>query len=291
MISRAIVLLAFLLPVLLLFSYPWAAKEVCTVEEHDLQLNWHVTPERIEGEKQEQLPGSDDKRRRSTTRQQASAPPPLIVQSYSIEQQKDARTEQSKPNIIAPAWLNKFICDAKLSDLLIVVFTYILAVATWLLWRTTDKLVRSAEGTARRQLRAYIKFEEYKVARFNVGQKVNMTCNIVNKGQTPAIITHMFSDTRLYDKIPDVISIGDGEQSAMIITPGSANSFTGETEWAFTEEQNAKFLSRDLVLVICTVIKYTDIFDEACETATTVFSRHGDARFGYVHDKKYNYIK
>jgi hypothetical protein len=44
----------------------------------------------------------------------------------------------------------------KLTGILTVVFTLILALATVLLWQATRDLVRGAEDTAERQLRAYV---------------------------------------------------------------------------------------------------------------------------------------
>src|SRR2546423_983870 len=44
----------------------------------------------------------------------------------------------------------------KNAEAIVALFTVILGIATWLLWRSTKRLVEGAERTAERQLRAYI---------------------------------------------------------------------------------------------------------------------------------------
>jgi hypothetical protein len=76
-------------------------------------------------------------------------------------------------------------------DSIIALFTVILGIATWALWKATKNLVVGAEVTARHQLRAYISYEggafEFADA---VSQVQNRTAHcrfiIINFGQTPA---------------------------------------------------------------------------------------------------------
>src|ERR1035437_9225749 len=49
----------------------------------------------------------------------------------------------------------------------IALFTIILGIATWLLWRSTKKLVEGADATARHQLRAYVSVTDRKSTRLN----------------------------------------------------------------------------------------------------------------------------
>jgi hypothetical protein len=72
----------------------------------------------------------------------------------------------------------------KVTDTLLVAFTLVLALATGLLWRATDKLVEGAEKTAERQLRAYIHIEKAKLT--FVDDKWILLTRIRNFGQTPA---------------------------------------------------------------------------------------------------------
>jgi hypothetical protein len=72
----------------------------------------------------------------------------------------------------------------KVTDTLLVAFTLLLALATGLLWRATNKLVEGAEKTAERQLRAYIHIEK-SILTF-VDDKWKLLTRIRNFGQTPA---------------------------------------------------------------------------------------------------------
>jgi hypothetical protein len=78
-----------------------------------------------------------------------------------------------------------------MSTVLIAVFTIILGVATWLLWRATKKLVRGAEETAKRQLRAYISYKgghfiDIDVAAFAANKIPQCELILINQGKTPA---------------------------------------------------------------------------------------------------------
>src|SRR5947209_1045178 len=54
----------------------------------------------------------------------------------------------------------------KNAESIIALFTIILGIATWLLWRATKKLVKGAEATAKRQLRAYVHVSEARCVDF-----------------------------------------------------------------------------------------------------------------------------
>jgi hypothetical protein len=76
-------------------------------------------------------------------------------------------------------------------------FTLILGVATIGLWLSTKGLVRSAEVTAKRQLRAYVGICENDIRVFSVGKKIEVRLGIKNFGQTPAYDLRYWSDTTI----------------------------------------------------------------------------------------------
>jgi hypothetical protein len=80
-------------------------------------------------------------------------------------------------------WLHKH------GEAIIALFTIILGIATWLLWRATKRLVEGAEDTAQRQLRAYLCAVGCRMKKFEVGKEVVATVTIENTGQTPAYDT------------------------------------------------------------------------------------------------------
>jgi hypothetical protein len=90
------------------------------------------------------------------------------------------------------------------SEFLIAIFTGILAIATWLLWRATTALVRGAADTASRQLRAYIAVEPRGVNPFRSCNSSAATESIAravirNVGQVPARDVAWFVDAEVSD--------------------------------------------------------------------------------------------
>lgn len=81
------------------------------------------------------------------------------------------------------------------AERVIAVFTVVLGIATWLLWRATDRLVEGADQTARRQLRAYISVTPKKVFNWKHEKyRVGVGFDIENHGQTIGFeICHSFS--------------------------------------------------------------------------------------------------
>jgi hypothetical protein len=74
----------------------------------------------------------------------------------------------------------------KVTDSLLVAFTALLFVATLLLWRSTRGLVKSADQTAQRQLRAYVYVHNVRMLEMNSGYDPNILIIVKNFGQTPA---------------------------------------------------------------------------------------------------------
>lgn len=76
----------------------------------------------------------------------------------------------------------------------IALFTIVLSIATiglfgatFYLWRATTDLVRGADETARRQLRAYIGVESADLTGFRINQPISGNLNIKNFGSTPGL--------------------------------------------------------------------------------------------------------
>ena len=68
----------------------------------------------------------------------------------------------------------------------IAIFTAVLAFATFLLWHATRSLVKSAEETARKQLRAYLMIPNVTTKDSIAAVEIVATIPITNFGQTPA---------------------------------------------------------------------------------------------------------
>jgi hypothetical protein len=81
----------------------------------------------------------------------------------------------------------------KNAEAIIALFTVILGIATWLLWRATRALVIGAEDTSKRQLRAYVIIQG---TRFEIKNNRFISHFIIkNTGQTPAHNLRTISNT------------------------------------------------------------------------------------------------
>jgi hypothetical protein len=78
------------------------------------------------------------------------------------------------------------LLEVKPGEWLMFAATVLLFVATLGLWLATVRLVRSAEKTAERQLRAYVGITEATVSNFGIGKNLKVSMTIKNSGQTPA---------------------------------------------------------------------------------------------------------
>src|SRR5689334_22225826 len=75
----------------------------------------------------------------------------------------------------------------KITDTLVVLLTFLLAGGTFLLWLATQRLVQSAEETARRQLRAYMAIAAAIPRNVIItGSRTTVLIAVQNMGQTPA---------------------------------------------------------------------------------------------------------
>jgi hypothetical protein len=112
-------------------AYVLLANSRCELESPQ-SLNWTVAP-RSEPQKESQTNQNAKGGKNSKSRATGSASPP----SYSVTQENPANDKADHAQQKGSGWLTKFFCDAKISDLVIAFFSYVLAVATgWLGWAT-----------------------------------------------------------------------------------------------------------------------------------------------------------
>jgi hypothetical protein len=92
-----------------------------------------------------------------------------------------------------------------IATIFIAIFTIILGIFTVILAGSTQELVRDAQNTTERQLRAYISIEPKIVAMAEKEERiVKIDCLTVNHGQTPATeINHIVSIDLLPNPLPD----------------------------------------------------------------------------------------
>jgi hypothetical protein len=150
--------------------------------------------------------------------------------------------------------------------------TGILGLATWKLWRSTDRLVKGAEDTASRQLRAYVLAKNCKVTRENGKSKLRV--KVQNYGQTPAHELKIWLGYRLrtYPPTDEFWSRKQTiKQSVYSLGPDDfTESFTDGSD--IDEKIDADLKSGVAVIYGVGSISYVDIFGK---------TQTGEFRFGF----------
>lgn len=80
----------------------------------------------------------------------------------------------------AAAWMGAF------AAVILAVVTAALAYFTWRLWRSTGELVRGADDTSKRELRAYVAVREVNITASRVNESPTANMVVTNFGRTPA---------------------------------------------------------------------------------------------------------
>jgi hypothetical protein len=136
-------LTAFLFLGLVLFGgYIFFARQFCAAETPSTQiLNWTVSPKLDANKEEKAAEGKNGGRKNKGKSAQPALPP-----SYSVVQESPANEKAGQIEPKGATWFSKFFCEAKISDLIIAFFSYVLCVATgWLVWATI-KLWKAGES-------------------------------------------------------------------------------------------------------------------------------------------------
>jgi hypothetical protein len=127
-----------------------------------------------------------------------------------------------------PVCLGSFV--HKYRDELVAVFTIVLALSTIYLWFATGDLVRGAERTAKRQLRAYVGVDEVSITGVERDKKPMIYVRIKNYGQTPAYSVKYWADIVIAKKLPVESAFEDRKWSGeSVLDPSSTFGIYSET--------------------------------------------------------------
>jgi hypothetical protein len=158
----------------------------------------------------------------------------------------------------------------KITDALIAAFTGGLFVATCFLFNATKNLVRGAEQTAERQLRAYVMIDNAQIEGVRVGDIPSAKLIIKNSGQTPAYnVTHWCSVG--YGAYPFTGIVPGGEDEDVALPPrplapgGLISTWADETRRLDAATMNALLYKSHAVYVVGQ-IRYEDAFGHRRET-------------------------
>jgi hypothetical protein len=153
----------------------------------------------------------------------------------------------------------------KNAESIIALFTVILGIATWLLWRATKKLVEGAEATAKRQLRAYVLALDARVYDFGITEIIEVQCRIKNYGQTPAYDVVGWMGATLND-FPNPTDLGrppaDLGLSRAVIGPQGRTVFRAQVSRLLTGLEFQKIRSGASTIYVFGEVTYRDVFND-----------------------------
>jgi hypothetical protein len=163
----------------------------------------------------------------------------------------------------------------KITDTLVAGFTALLFIATMALWWATQRLVRGADQTAERQLRAYLGLDkmgfrsESYFAQYEVGFR--------NFGTTPANNVRIRLDTDLRDATDDrPFTIGPNFQSYGPLSPTQVTVALADEDREFDTEEWDSIYNGSKVLYVFGEVLYDDCFNR---TRSLKFRLMTEARF------------
>jgi hypothetical protein len=112
------------------------------------------------------------------------------------------------------------------AEAIIAAFTILIALATIFLWAATRDLVRSAEKTAERQLRAYVGLSEVTIENMTqlfARQDFEVHFVLTNNGQTPAYNVISYGEVAVASAINPELPAPTGTPHMTTIGPGVSN--------------------------------------------------------------------
>lgn len=162
-------------------------------------------------------------------------------------------------------WIEKFVGDP------VALFTMVLTGATvglWLatrsLWVATEQLVKGAEDTTRRQLRAYVSVHAGIVQYQKVGDGHCIVINVTlkNQGVTPAyrFKTGLQGDIYKISDIPFANELRSDSDQSSILGPGSEFQIRTNPLWLDHSQMNG-LTHKELSYFIWGSARYVDAFD------------------------------
>ena len=162
------------------------------------------------------------------------------------------------------------------------IFTGILAWATYYLWKATERLVKSAEMTSERQLRAYVTLDHIGSQKVvtDTGQISALSFQpiFINSGQTIArkVAYYTVINWHFSDDVPDAkFGTIPGESIASTIIGPHQMEYGPATKQIKATEFTELVRKRAAILVYGAV-SYTDVFEKARRTEFSAFFDAGN---------------
>jgi hypothetical protein len=187
---------------------------------------------------------------------------PLVVEIKAVpertQEERDEQAADRHDKADTDRWMVRLTA-------ILAVATALLVVATGFLWCATQRLVRGAEDTAKRQLRAYV-WHEIGGGPTHTEDSIAVNFQLRNSGATPAYKTHAWTKIQLIDdtavasyefeEAPKEI-----EAPRFAIHPNSVHTQGGRIKVNPGEKKD--FLFGTKILHIWGEIRYVDAFGDA----------------------------
>jgi len=219
--------LAYILgPLLIVVLLSWsgfvALKSACSSDSPLLKINQSLPPSRS----YENTKISDTNGKDFALKNNQLAPSASFDLSVTGLNNVEGRYHAQNTEGNGSDWTRRFVCETKLGEFSLAVFTLFLVIFTGLLWSATDRLVRGADENARKQLRAYIGVEPRGVRRL-LGQDILLGHYALrNVGGIPAKKISMFAVTDYYlDGTQRSFRIGQLYETTTALIPKAEMTF------------------------------------------------------------------
>jgi hypothetical protein len=156
--------------------------------------------------------------------------------------------------------LGDFVHDRK--DEILVAFTVILAFSTIFLWVATRDLVRSAERTARSELRAYVGISNVIIKNIVADEKPIIEIRFRNFGKTPAYKMRSWTDSVLEPTgtKEKLLKLDREWTGASVLNPDDAYTNMSTRKTAVTAQEADAILTDTKRLYVRGGIQYRDAF-------------------------------
>ncbi|MHB8268812.1 hypothetical protein [Bradyrhizobium sp.] len=194
--------------------------------------------------------------------------------SADHQQTKEQCTALGGPILISLRWIAGV--THKYEGLITAAFTVVLAIFTGRLWYSTDKLwgattdlVKGAEDTAQRQLRAYV-YVDPGNGEIRIGLPISIAMLVKNAGQTPAHETRVWTKVEVIDfplRENLKIELPDDAVPKLVIHPGTfAYGIQIQRDAPLTATEGAALRADSKRVFLWGVIFYKDVFNRDRET-------------------------
>lgn len=147
-----------------------------------------------------------------------------------------------------------------IGTLALVAVTFILAIATGFLWKATRDLVKGAEATSERQLRAYLSFSKSSLENFGTAEPIKASLKVKNCGQTPAYEVRDWMQFTIQPFPYDEIDSADFIPTSSTLGPGDAGNLIARMPKPLSHMQFSGIISGDLAIYVSGEVRYRDAF-------------------------------